>query len=146
VYCNKCGDLIDDVSDHDCSATVAQKRTKTVDNPADLQKVAVSGTRKSARKPVPSLKAIRSKLSEEDHLELGRQRTLLHSVGIVEEQDFDLDLGKKPKMFFYNLKIKFQPLLKKMELTLFLPGDQKPNSLTYNFVEVSGHNLESSQV
>ncbi len=78
VYCNKCGDLIGDVSGHDCSATVAQKRTKTDDTPADLQKVvAVAGTRKSARKPVPSLKAIRSKLSEEDHLELGRQKHTL---------------------------------------------------------------------
>jgi hypothetical protein len=98
VYCNKCGDLIDAVSGHDCSATVAQKRTKTVDTAADLQKVAaVAGTRKSARKPVPSLKAIRSKLSEEDHLELGRQNTLLHFVGFVEEQGCDLNLGKSLK-------------------------------------------------
>jgi hypothetical protein len=98
VHCNKCGDLIDDISGHDCSAVVTQKRTKTDVTPAELQKVAaVAGTRKSARKPVPSLKAIRSKLSEEDHLELGRQSTLLHSVGFVEEQGFDLDLGQNLK-------------------------------------------------
>jgi hypothetical protein len=114
VHCNKCGDLIDDISGHDCSTTVAQKRTKTVDAPADLQKVAaVAGTRKSARKPVPSLKAIRSKLSEEDHLELGRQSTLLHSVIFVEKEKFDLGYGKSLKCVNYNFKINFQLLLKK---------------------------------
>jgi hypothetical protein len=70
---------------------VAQKRTKTDETPADLQKVAaVAGTRKSARKPVPSLKAIRSKLSEEDHLELGRQSTLKQLFVFVEKEKIDL--------------------------------------------------------